>query len=174
MAHPTLAVTVSGLWFCRDRTGREVEDWLRTYDRLAPNEPVIVVPRGAPLLDRRSAVSNMRVLLGLSGQACAESDAITALRTIEIPDRLHWVRANRLTRAQRLAVWLGICRLRGSKTVVLIDPFVGVAGGCVGSLARLIREMATPGRTVLLVSDDPTVGELCSASPVRELKSTPW
>ncbi len=116
----------------------------------------------------------MRVLLGLSGQACGEGDAITALRTVEIPDRLLWVRASRLTPAQRLAVWLGICRLRESHTAVLIEPFVGVAGGDVGPLAGLIREMATPSRRVLLASVDPTVGEVCGASRVRDLKSTPW
>ena len=175
MASRTLSGTSPGLWFYRDPTGDGVAAWLEGLDReTAPERRGFLVPRAAPLLDRRSAVSNARLLVGLWGGECDVADTITALRTVEIPDRLLRVRVSRLSQAQRLAVWLAIAHLRDSQTTVVIEPFVGVSGVDSGRLARLIREAATPDRTILLVSVDPTVGAVCGALPVRDLRSTPW
>ena len=163
-----------GLWSFRDPTGAAVVGWLNTLGAPAPGQGVCLVPQGAPLLDRRSAVANVRLLLALTGTSCAVADIVTALRTVEIPDQLLHVRAARLSRSQRLAAWLGLCRLRQSRTVVMIEPFVGIPGADIDGLARLIRETLTPGRTILLVSVDATVGEACAATPVRDLTRTPW
>lgn len=173
MANRTSAPSTPGLWFFRDPTGRDVAGWLDELDPPASRQ-VCLVPRGVPLLDRRSAVSNTRLLLALNGQDCEVVAAITALRMVEIPDRLLGVKASQLSRAQRLSVWLSVCRLRTSRTIVLVEPFIGVPGAEVSPLARLIREMATPERTILLVSVDPTVGEVCYARPVSDLRNTPW
>jgi hypothetical protein len=114
------------------------------------------------------------LLTALSNRACTASDATTALRTMEVPDRLLGVNASRLSQSQRLMTWLAICRLRGSQTTVLMEPFVGIPGADLEPLIRLIREAATRDRTLLLVSVDPTTGEACHALPVRDLMSKQW
>jgi ABC-type transport system involved in cytochrome c biogenesis ATPase subunit len=158
------------LWFFRDATGRATGAWLRT---LSPGH-VSLVPRGAPLLDRRSALSNTRLLTALSNRACTPAEATTALRTMELPDRLLDAKASRLSQSQRLMTWLAICRLRGSPITVLMEPFTGIPGVELEPLIRLIREAATRDRNLLLVSIDPTTGDACQALPVRDLMSPQW
>lgn len=162
--------TASGLWFFRDATGLATAAWLRTL----PAGHVTLVPRGAPLLDRRSALSNTRLLTALANRACSASEATRALRTVELPDRLIDVKASDLSQSQRLMTWLAICRLRGSQTTVLMEPFAGIPGSDLEPLVRLIREAETRDRTLLLVSVDPTTGEACHALPVRDLMSPQW
>ncbi len=160
----------AGLWFFRDATGLATASWLRTR----PAGQVSLVPRGAPLLDRLSPLSNARLLTGLANRACTAAEATVALRTMELPDRLLGVRASRLSQSQRLMTWLAICRLRDRQTTVLIEPFAGIPGADLEALVRLIREGATRDRALLLVSVDPTTGEACHALPVRNLMSPQW
>ena len=114
------------------------------------------------------------LLTALSNRTCTEIEAVAALRTMELPDRLHGAKANRLSPSQRLITWLAISRLRDSLTTVLIEPFAGIPGADLEPLARLIRETASRDRTLLLVSVDPTTGEACHALPVRDLMSPQW
>jgi len=170
----TSANAHAGIWFFRDPTGREIAAWLGAPDPGRERRAVCLVPPGAPLQDRWSAVSNVKLLLELSGQTCRTEDAIAMLRAVEIPDRLLHARAQNLSSSQRLAVWLAIGRLRNVSMVVLIEPFAGVSATDVPNVARLVREAGAAGKTMLLVSVDPTVSDACGALPVSDLRNPPW
>ena len=102
----------------------------------------------------------------LYGIAPVQSDVLTALRTVELPDCRHGARATQLSPIERLATWLAVSRLRHARTLVLIEPERGLAGKQVHQLQRLIDDAVGHHRQILIVGSDPGLANACGAQPL--------
>jgi len=136
------------------RTGVPAGGPCRTPGRLC------VVPEGAPLFDDRSMLDNVRLLSRLFGRPLSRHDAEFALRSTDVPDRLHQASARSLPPLSRLQVWLAIARLEHIDAVVLERPFTNLATDEGEILASLLRELAQLPKRVVVSGPDQSTGEL--------------
>lgn len=116
---------------------------------------VCFVPAGAPLLDHRPAMANVRFLCGLCGEAnLSDVDVTHALRLADLPDQKLHTKASRLDRLERLAVWLAVHRLRRSTTLVVEDPTRGLSQRSIDVVVRLLLEAAATPSAVVVTTPD--------------------
>jgi ABC-2 type transport system ATP-binding protein len=125
-------------------------------DPIAARRRVCYVPPQAPTWSHLSVVEHVRFVVSIAGDAAVSArDVVKALRISELPDRLMGQRCRRLTQYERLCVWLAIHRLRGTSVLLRDDPAATLPERLGRSLSRLLREMVTEGRSVVVTARYP-------------------
>jgi ABC-type cobalamin/Fe3+-siderophores transport system ATPase subunit len=137
-----------------------------------------LVPPGAPILAHLRPPEAVKMLLVLDGfNAPAQSQVVEALRLAELPDRSLIRPSDELNYFGRLSIWLAYHRITQRRSLLIDELCDELMTGEAEDAARLLREVARLGSTVVFTSRDRNLASSCadvlflfadsSLSPVR-------
>lgn len=119
---------------------------------------VSFVPAPVPFVERISVRAFVRFVTWVStGRRPDKALVLAALRLSEVPDRATTDAIQAVTPFVRVCAWLAIHRLRDVSALIMDDPLSDLSAREVDDFCRLLRELATEGKTVLLTSRDTAV-----------------
>jgi hypothetical protein len=144
-----------GVWWWSSSDGPPVAD-------LLPSE-VFVIPSGCPTLSTLSGYAHASMMLGFRGSSAGFEPTRRALRTSELPDRLHRRQARLYSSLNRFSLWLAIAGLTKAPVLVVEEQaFQGRDGRTAG---RLIQEASGRHHVIFVMTLSSSWAEACGAVP---------
>ncbi len=127
-------------------------------DRRSVRRSVGLLGPGGALYDDLTVHENLRFISrAVRGDSAAQSEALDA---VALPARLHDVAVARLSAGQRRRVELAVLHVRRPRLWLLDEPHVGLDRGGRAVLDAMVREAASVGAAVVLVSHEVETREL--------------
>lgn len=112
------------------------------------------LPEAATLYGHMSAHENLAYFLSLSGIKASPTDRDGALDRVGLQAEARTQRMETYSKGMRQKVAIALALLRDTEILLLDEPTSGLDPVAVDEFNRLVRDMASAGRTVLMVTHD--------------------
>lgn len=143
------------LGFLRPRSGRAIVFDRSVHDDVAAvRAKVAYLPESTSLYGHLSAYENLRYFLELAGVKRSRSELDAALDRVALASNARGGRVERYSKGMRQKTAIALALLRDAPVLMLDEPTSGLDPVAIDEFNRLITDLASSGKTVLMVTHD--------------------
>ena len=102
------------------------------------------------LYGNMSARQNLIFFTELSGRRCGDADYVEVMHRVGLPERSFDARLKTFSKGMRQRLGMAIVILKNTPLILLDEPMSGLDPKGIEDFAKLLRELRTEGKTVLM------------------------